>query len=101
MKIIFHLFAGVALLFAQNGSWWEPAYPLSGDTITVWFDPAASAEMPDNVSSLVLHWGINETGPGDWQTPPQSLWPAGTVLHSDKVAAQQRYSVSARFELGT
>ncbi|MFQ5650829.1 MAG: alpha-amylase family glycosyl hydrolase [bacterium] len=80
------------LLFAQNGSWWEPVFPVAGDTITIFFDPAQNDEIPDHVSSLVLHWGINETGTGNWQTPPVRLWPPGTFLHADGVAARSPMS---------
>ncbi len=68
---------------AQNGSWWEPPFPFSGDTVSIFFDPTQNSEMPDNVSSLVLHWGVNS-----WQTPPSYLWPPGTVLHTDGIAAR-------------
>jgi len=85
-------FAVIVLLFfplsAQNGSWWQPSYPISGDTITIYFDPIQNNEIPDDISSLVLHWGVNETAYGSWQQPPQNLWPPGTVLHSDAVAAR-------------
>lgn len=73
----------VSGLLAQNGSWWEPAVPFAGDTITIYFDPTQNDEMPDNVSSLVLHWGVNS-----WETPPTNLWPPGTVLHTDGIAAR-------------
>ncbi len=69
-----------ARLTGQNGSWWEPSFPVSGDSITIYFNPSQNGEIPDNPSSLVLHWGVNETGSGDWQAPPPSTWPAGTVL---------------------
>ncbi|RMF09723.1 MAG: T9SS C-terminal target domain-containing protein, partial [Candidatus Neomarinimicrobiota bacterium] len=42
----------------------------------------------DHPSGLVLHWGVNEAFTGGWQTPPTDLWPPGTVLHSDGVAAR-------------
>ena len=68
------------ITMAQNGSWWIPSFPVTGDTITIYFNPTQNGEIPDNPSSLVLHWGVNETGAGDWQAPPPSTWPAGTVL---------------------
>jgi 1,4-alpha-glucan branching enzyme len=75
-------------VFAQNGSWWESTFPVSGDTITIYFDPTQNNEIPNNVSSLVLHWGVNESGTGNWQAPPVYLWPPGTVLHTDGIAAR-------------
>lgn len=81
------LFLNVSL-YAQNGGWWEPAFPIKGDSITIYFDATQNGEIPDNVTSLVLHWGVNEITTGNWQTPPTYLWPAGTVLHSDNVAAR-------------
>ncbi|MGC8594051.1 MAG: alpha-amylase family glycosyl hydrolase, partial [Candidatus Kryptoniota bacterium] len=42
-------------------------------------------------TSLVLHWGINEIGlmnSGNWQQPPQSIWPAGTVSFGDNKAVE-------------
>ena len=84
---------GVVLLllsFAVSAqvSWWEPQFPISGDTLTINIDPTQSSNIPNNTASLVLHWGVNESGAGQWATPPANLWPAGTVLHSDGVAAR-------------
>ncbi len=67
-------------LFAQNGSWWQPALPAAGDSISIFFDPALNNEMPNNPSSLVMHWGVNETGSGNWQAPPAHMLPPGTVM---------------------
>lgn len=67
-------------LNAQNGSWWHPDNPFVGDTLTIYFDPSQNGEIPDNPSSLVLHWGVNETGTGNWQAPPEQLRPPGTVM---------------------
>ncbi|MFZ0388822.1 MAG: hypothetical protein WAN36_00065, partial [Calditrichia bacterium] len=81
---------------SQNGSWWEPAQPSAGDTVTIYFDPAQNSEIPNNTSTLVLHWGVNEQGSGNWQTPPAYLRPAGTVLHSDSVAARTPFSKNSQ-----
>ncbi len=87
-KIFVLLIFCPVLASAQNGSWWEPSLPTADDTITVFLDANINSEIPANVSSLVLHWGINEAGTGNWETPPQNLWPVGTILHSDQVAAR-------------
>jgi len=68
------------MLFAQNGSWWEPSFPTQGDTVQIFFDAVQSSEIPDASLSLVLHWGVNESGVGDWQVPSSDIWPPGTVL---------------------
>jgi len=70
----------ISFITAQNGSWWTPTYPIIGDSITIHFDADQNSEIPDNTTSLILHWGVNETGVGDWQAPPPASWPAGTVL---------------------
>ncbi len=73
----------ISFITAQNGSWWTPTYPIIGDSITIHFDADQNSEIPDNTTSLVLHWGVNETGPGDWQIPATETWPAGTVTSGD------------------
>jgi 1,4-alpha-glucan branching enzyme len=88
IHIIMTLLLFTLPVFAQNGSWWESTFPVSGDTITIYFDPTQNNEIPNNVSSLVLHWGVNESGTGNWQAPPVYLWPPGTVLHTDGIAAR-------------
>ncbi len=86
--VIILLLMSVAFGMAQNGSWWEPATPFEGDTLTIFFDPTQSAEMPDNPASLTLHWGVNQTSAGKWQQPPSSIWPPGTVPFSDGIAVR-------------
>ncbi len=66
--------------FAQNGGSWEPEQVFTGDTLTIYFDASQSAEMPNSNATMVLHWGVNETGSGNWQAPDSSTWPGGTVL---------------------
>lgn len=78
-------------LNAQNGSWWHPDNPFVGDTLTIYFDPSQNGEIPDNPSSLVLHWGVNEIGTGNWQAPPEQLRPPGTVM--DGIAARTPFTL--------
>lgn len=72
-------------LFAQT-AWWEPAAPRQGDVVTFYYDAIAGA-LPDNGSQVWMHWGILAAN-GNWSTPPQAIWPAGSQLHSDNVAVQ-------------
>ena len=78
----------VGNLTAQNPAAWEPAIPFVGDSILISFDPAKSSTIPDGTTSLVLHWGVNETTAGAWNPPPADLWPAGTVLYSDNKSVE-------------
>lgn len=66
--------------FVQAGtvSWWIPEEPEPGDEITIFYD-AIPGTLPNNATSVILHWGINESGHGNWRLPPQIMWPAGTV----------------------
>ena len=62
-----------------------------GDTLTVTYDPSVTGANLSSASSLVLHWGINEIGAsssGNWQKPPQPLWPAGSVAFGDGKAVE-------------
>ena len=93
MKSMIFLILFTLTAFGQNGSWWEPANPVPGDTITIYFDPTQNPEMPNNVSTLTIHWGVNELGTGNWQAPPQYLWPPGTVLAPDGIAARSPMSL--------
>jgi glycosidase len=77
---------GVARLQAQS-AWWTPAEPELGDPVTLYYDVVAGS-LPNNATTVILHWGVNETGPGGWQQPPQEIWPAGTTLWSDNIAAR-------------
>ncbi len=63
-----------------------PSDAKPGDTVTVIYNPSASGANLATATNLVLHWGINETGAqgsGNWQQPPQSMWPSGTVAFGD------------------
>ncbi|MEJ2635932.1 MAG: alpha-amylase family glycosyl hydrolase [Calditrichia bacterium] len=80
--------------FAQNGSWWTPSHPLSGDTITISFDPTQNSEIPSTITSLILHWGVNELGSGKWQIPPDSLWPVGSVLYNNEAVRSPMIKIS-------
>ncbi len=68
----------VTFLSAGTVSWWSPAEPEPGDEITIYYD-AVAGTLPNNVANVILHWGVNESGHGNWRLPPQAMWPAGTV----------------------
>jgi len=91
--IIFMLILINLPAFSQNGSWWEPTNPSPGDTITIFFDPTQNPEIPPNPTVLTLHWGVNESIGGLWQPPPTHLWPPGTVLAPDGIAARSPMSI--------
>ncbi len=68
-----------------------PSGAKPGDTLTVTYDPSAVGANLSGATSIVLHWGINElgaSGSGNWQIPPQSIRPAGTVAFADGKAAE-------------
>ncbi len=75
------------LTFTQAGtvSWWTPEEPLPGDLITIFYD-CVPGTLPNGAANVILHWGINESGHGNWHAAPQIMWPAGTVM--DGVAAR-------------
>jgi cyclomaltodextrinase / maltogenic alpha-amylase / neopullulanase len=66
--------------FVQSGtvSWWIPEEPLPGDTVTIYYD-CIPGTLPNAATTVILHWGINESGHGNWRLPPQAMWPTGTV----------------------
>jgi len=59
-------------------SWWTPEDAQPGDTITIYYD-AVPGTLPNASPNATLHWGVNESGHGNWRLPPQAIWPAGTV----------------------
>lgn len=68
-----------------------PSGAKPGDTLTITYDPSVVGANLSSATSLVLHWGINELGAqnsGNWQKPPQSIWPAGSVAFGDGKAAE-------------
>jgi cyclomaltodextrinase / maltogenic alpha-amylase / neopullulanase len=67
--------------FIQSGtvSWWNPTDPEPGDAITIYYD-CGPGTLPDGATSVILHWGIDEQGHGNWQAPPVEMRPAGTVM---------------------
>ncbi|MFH1851059.1 MAG: alpha-amylase family glycosyl hydrolase [Candidatus Neomarinimicrobiota bacterium] len=73
----------IAIVSGQNGSSWTPTFPVSGDSLIITFNAAQNSEIPDAATSLVLHWGVNETSHGAWQIPSTDVWPAGTVASGD------------------
>ena len=91
----------IVSLRAQNGSWWEPAFPTVGDTITIYFDATQSSEIPDGATSLVLHWGVNELSAGEWQLPPSEIRPPGTVIYTggDPAARTAMINVSGIWQI--
>ncbi|MCA9782497.1 MAG: T9SS type A sorting domain-containing protein [Candidatus Cloacimonetes bacterium] len=77
----------VSVLAQAQSAWWTPAEPELGDAVTIYYDAVAGA-LPNGASNLILHWGVNETGPGGWETPPSNIWPAGTTVWVDGIAAR-------------
>ncbi|MCA9785356.1 MAG: hypothetical protein KC488_02275, partial [Candidatus Cloacimonetes bacterium] len=77
----------VSVLAQAQIAWWTPAEPELGDAVTIYYDAVAGA-LPNGASNLILHWGVNETGPGGWETPPSNIWPAGTTVWVDGIAAR-------------
>ncbi len=75
-------------IMAQGPATWVPVFPVIGDSVLISFDPTKSSQIPDAATSLVLHWGINETALGAWSPPPADLWPAGSALHTDNKAVR-------------
>jgi glycosidase len=73
-------------LFAQPASW-QPELPRLGDVVTISYNPRLGTISP-NTATLWLHWGVYDPATQSWSTPPQSIWPAGSRLHSDNVAVQ-------------
>jgi glycosidase len=59
-------------------SWWSPDEPEPGDVITIYYD-VLPGSLPNDASSVILHWGVNEAGHGNWSLPPEEIWPEGTV----------------------
>lgn len=87
-KLVITMLTIMSSMVLSQVSWWQPQFPISGDTLTINVDPTQSGNIPNTTTNLVLHWGVNESGAGQWTTPPNSIWPTGTVLHSDGVAAR-------------
>lgn len=54
------------LVFLAAGavSWWSPADPEPGDSITIYYD-AVAGTLPNGATNVILHWGVNEAGHGD------------------------------------
>ena len=77
------ILVSAAACFAQT-AWWEPAAPRIGDEVTIYYDANVGTLAPG--SAVVMHWGVFDPGTGDWTTPPDEIWPAGSVLWTDNVA---------------
>ena len=88
LLIFVFLFAVYSVdVFSQEASWWEPEEPIPGDLLTVFYDTNVGT-LPTNAQNVKLHWGMNETGSGNWIEPPSSIWPPGTVPWGDGHAVQ-------------
>jgi hypothetical protein len=69
----------ISLLPQGLVSWWTPEEPVPGDAVTIYYDCGPGA-LPNNAADVILHWGVNETGPGAWTLAPADIRPAGTVV---------------------
>lgn len=69
------------LEFVQSGmvSWWSPAEPEPGDAVTIFYD-CVPGTLPDGATGVILHWGIDEQGHGNWQMAPPEIRPPGTIM---------------------
>ncbi|MFQ6093643.1 MAG: alpha-amylase family glycosyl hydrolase [bacterium] len=87
LLILLFLLVEAASHVKAQVSWWEPEDPQPGDSLAIYYDDIPGT-LPDDGSNVKLHWGINETGHGLWQEPPESMWPPGTVRWGDNRAVQ-------------
>ncbi|MFA7329636.1 MAG: alpha-amylase family glycosyl hydrolase [Candidatus Delongbacteria bacterium] len=65
--------------------WWTPLEPETGDVVSVFYNTGPGT-LPGG--PVLLHWGVNESGAGNWVEPPQAVWPAGTVAVGDGMAVR-------------
>jgi hypothetical protein len=87
--ITFGLLVLAGSLPGQNPVSWIPPVPNAGESFTIIYDPSnASAKLPPSSSVIKLHWGINESKPGAWRQPPETVWPPNTTAWSDGKAVQ-------------
>ncbi len=68
-------------------AWWSPEEPEPGDEVTIYYN-AAAGTIPTSADQINLHWGINEAGHGNWNEPPEEMWPEDTVPWGDGMAVQ-------------
>ena len=70
--------------FLQAGtvSWWTPVDPQPGDVVTIFYD-CVPGTLPNGATSVILHWGVNEQGHGNWQAPPEPMRPPGTIMQGN------------------
>ncbi|MBU0507355.1 T9SS type A sorting domain-containing protein [bacterium] len=68
--------------------YWIPEAPRVGDVLTIYYDTRPAGGLEPSVSQIWLHWGVYDPSSGNWSTPPQGIWPAGSRLHSDNIALQ-------------
>jgi cyclomaltodextrinase / maltogenic alpha-amylase / neopullulanase len=67
---------GLSYVISGTVCWWTPLEPEVGETVSLYYDTAAGS-LP-GTADVVLHWGVNETGHGNWQLAPEEMWPAGS-----------------------
>ena len=65
--------------------WWSPLEPQTDDLVSIFYN-LAPGTLP--AGPVLLHWGINENGAGNWTEPPQAIWPAGTTPAGDGMAVR-------------
>lgn len=70
----------VDYLSADVACWWAPLEPETGDLVSIFYN-IAPGTLP--AGPVILHWGVNEAGHGNWVEPPAAIWPAGTVPTGD------------------
>jgi len=91
-RLMVHAFLLLILaggLLAQDQATWVPTEPNPGDSLTLIYDPLnGMAKLPASASLIKLHWGINQTSPGNWRQPPETVWPPDSKAWSDKKAIQ-------------
>jgi hypothetical protein len=86
--------------FVQAGtvSWWVPAEPEPGDAVTIYYD-AIPGTIPNGATSLILHWGVNEAGHGNWQAPPPEIRPPGTIMQGSAARTPLNFLGNGLFSL--
>ena len=77
----------INFISGEEPSWYVPEDPVPGDELTIYYN-ANAGTIPAGASNLKLHWGVNETAPGAWLEPPQSIWPPGTISTGSGMSAQ-------------
>ncbi len=68
----------ISFITEETVSWWSPEEPEPGDLVTIYYNLDAGT-LPDGTDNVTLHWGMNEQGHGNWQMPPEDMWPEGSI----------------------